>query len=118
MSAIGTDRLCRPLGKQVRCWRLTGCVAAVLILLCLTHCGRSASRLGSNTSNNCSILGRNGFTEPTEKRAREARHGKRIVGIRRKCQHTAVAMVSCSWPAASAMSNTITAATISITRST
>ena len=94
MSAIGTDRLCRPLGKQVRCWRLTGCVAAVLILLCLTHCGRSASRLGSNISNNCSILGRNDFTDPTEKRARQPRHGRHCRDSEKASAHR----VSCSWP--------------------
>ena len=36
MSAIGTDRLCRPVGKHFRCWRLTGSAAAVPILLSLS----------------------------------------------------------------------------------
>src|SRR6516162_6644620 len=35
MSAIGTDRLCRPVHKHFRCWRLTGGAAPVPALLSL-----------------------------------------------------------------------------------
>jgi hypothetical protein len=37
MPAIGTERLCRPVRKHFRCWRLTGGVAARPILLSLTR---------------------------------------------------------------------------------
>jgi len=36
MSAIGTERLCRPVAKYFRCWRLTGGAAARPILLSLS----------------------------------------------------------------------------------
>ena len=36
MSAIGTDRLCPPVDKHFRCWRLTGGAAPVPALLSLT----------------------------------------------------------------------------------
>ena len=39
MSAIGTDRLCRPVGKHFRCLGLTGSAAAVPVLLSLTQSG-------------------------------------------------------------------------------
>jgi hypothetical protein len=37
MSAIGTDRLCRPGGKHFCCWTLTGGAAPVPVLLSLTQ---------------------------------------------------------------------------------
>jgi hypothetical protein len=37
MSPIGTDRLYRPVPNLFRCWRLTGCAAAVPVLLMLTN---------------------------------------------------------------------------------
>src|SRR5215472_13766117 len=36
MSAIGTDRLCRPVRKNFRCWRLSGGAAARPILLSMS----------------------------------------------------------------------------------
>jgi hypothetical protein len=41
MSAIGTDRLCRSVYKDFRCWRLTGGASARWILLSLTQNGSS-----------------------------------------------------------------------------
>jgi hypothetical protein len=52
MSAIGTDRLCRSVCKDFRCWRLTGGASARWILLSLTQSGHTmpqhmkTSRLG------------------------------------------------------------------------
>src|SRR6266404_1445425 len=40
----GTDRLCQPVRKHFRCWRLTGYAAAAPVLLSLTRCGPKAVR--------------------------------------------------------------------------
>ena len=37
VSAIGTDRLCRPVCKKFRCWRSTGRAAPLPVLLSWTH---------------------------------------------------------------------------------
>jgi hypothetical protein len=40
MSAIGTDRVCRPVRKHFRCWRLTGGAARMPVLF-VTQSGKS-----------------------------------------------------------------------------
>jgi hypothetical protein len=44
MSAIGTDRLCRQVREQFRCWSLTGTATAVAIFLSLTLSGPRQQR--------------------------------------------------------------------------